>query len=56
VALLIGSEKLGLSPELLDVCDFTVRIPMQAGCDSVNAAVAAGVLLFEFSSQSGACS
>jgi TrmH family RNA methyltransferase len=52
VVLLIGSEKLGLSPELLDACDFTVRIPMQAGCDSVNAAVAAGVLLFELSSQS----
>jgi len=45
--LLIGSEKLGLSPELLDACDFTVRIPMRPGCDSVNAAVAAGVLLFE---------
>jgi RNA methyltransferase, TrmH family len=47
--LLIGSEKSGLSQQLLDACDFTVRIPMQPGCDSVNAAVAAGVLLFELS-------
>jgi putative SOS response-associated peptidase YedK len=30
---------------------FTVRIPMRGGCDSINAAVAAGLLLFEMSSQ-----
>lgn len=50
-ALLIGNEKQGLSPELMDGCNFVVRIPMQDGCDSVNAAVASGVLLFELSSQ-----
>jgi RNA methyltransferase, TrmH family len=49
--LLIGSEKLGLSVQLLEVADFTVRIPMRGRCDSINAAVAAGVLLFEMSSQ-----
>jgi TrmH family RNA methyltransferase len=48
--LLIGNEKQGLSQELMDACNFVVRIPMRAGCDSVNAAVAAGVLLFELSS------
>jgi tRNA G18 (ribose-2'-O)-methylase SpoU len=48
---MIGSERQGLSPELMDACDFVVRIPMGAGCDSVNAAVAAGVLLFELFSQ-----
>jgi len=50
-ALLIGNEKQGLSPELMDTCNFVVRIPMRDGCDSVNAAVASGVLLFELSSQ-----
>jgi len=50
-ALMIGSEKRGLSAQVLEVADFVVRIPMHGGCDSINAAVAAGVLLFEMSSQ-----
>jgi TrmH family RNA methyltransferase len=49
--LLIGSEKLGLSEQLLEVTDFMVRIPMRGNCDSINAGVAAGILLFEMSSQ-----
>jgi TrmH family RNA methyltransferase len=49
--LLVGSERLGLSPQLMELSDLTVRIPMHGRCDSVNAAVAAGVLLFEMSSQ-----
>jgi len=48
--LAIGSERQGLSMSLLEVSDFTVRIPMRGQCDSINAAVAAGVLLFEMSS------
>jgi TrmH family RNA methyltransferase len=51
--LLVGSERLGLSPQLMEHSDLTVRIPMHGRCDSVNAAVAAGVLLFEMSSQRG---
>jgi RNA methyltransferase, TrmH family len=50
-ALLIGSEKHGLSEQLTEAADLMVRIPMRGGCDSINAAVAAGVLLFEMSSQ-----
>ncbi len=49
--LLIGSEKRGLSEQLLESAHFTVRIPMSGGCDSINAAVAAGVLLFEIANQ-----
>ena len=49
--LVIGSEKRGLSDQLLEVADFVVRIPMHRGCDSINAAVAVGVLLFEMASQ-----
>jgi RNA methyltransferase, TrmH family len=45
--LMIGSEKRGLSRELLHACDFTVRLPMLGHGDSLNAAVAAGVLLYE---------
>jgi hypothetical protein len=49
--LVIGSEKRGLSDEVLELADFVVRIPMRGGCDSLNAAVATGVLLFEMSSR-----
>jgi TrmH family RNA methyltransferase len=51
VALLIGSERHGLSDQLIETADFMVRIPMRGGCDSINAAVAAGVLLFEMANQ-----
>jgi TrmH family RNA methyltransferase len=50
-ALLIGSEKEGLSDQLLERANFQVRIPMRGGCDSLNAAVATGVLLFEMAGQ-----
>ena len=49
--LLIGSERQGLSEQLLEISDFVLRISMHGSCDSINAAVAAGVLLFEMSSQ-----
>ena len=46
-AIAIGSEGRGLSAEVLSVCDRTVLIPMSAHCESLNAAVAAAVLLWE---------
>ena len=36
--LMIGSEKRGLSDQLLEAADFVVRIPMLGGGDSINAA------------------
>ena len=50
-ALLIGSEKRGLSEHLAETADFMVRIPMSGTCDSINVSVAVGVLLFELSNQ-----
>jgi len=50
-ALVIGSEKRGLSEHLIEAADLMVRIPMRGRCDSINAAVAAGVLLFEMRGQ-----
>ncbi|MCL2368671.1 MAG: RNA methyltransferase [Oscillospiraceae bacterium] len=47
VALAIGSEGQGLSSELLAHCQGTVRIPMEAACESLNAAVAGSILLWE---------
>lgn len=44
---LVGSEGRGLSEAALAACDQTVRIPMAERCESLNAAVAAAVLLWE---------
>lgn len=46
-ALAIGSEGRGLSNEVLTLCDKTIRIPMSERCESLNAAIAATVLLWE---------
>ena len=46
-AVAIGSEGRGLSEEMLSLCDKTIRLPMSERCESLNAAVAASVLLWE---------
>lgn len=46
-AVAIGSEGRGLSNELLAHCEKTLKIPMQPRCESLNAAMAAGVVLWE---------
>lgn len=46
-ALVIGSEGRGVSAEVLALCHETLRIPMSAHCESLNAAAAAAVLLWE---------
>jgi TrmH family RNA methyltransferase len=47
LAILMGGERYGLSEELRACCDTLVRIPMLGTCDSLNLAVAAGVILYE---------
>lgn len=47
VTLLLGSERAGLGPEHLRLADDVVHIPMRGAADSLNLAVAAGVLLYE---------
>jgi RNA methyltransferase, TrmH family len=46
IILLMGSERSGLAPELQTVCDVMVRIPMLGRSDSLNLAVATGVMLY----------
>ena len=46
-AVVIGSEGRGVSPQVLAVCGQTLKIPMSERCESLNAAVAAAVLLWE---------
>nr|WP_325201000.1 TrmH family RNA methyltransferase [uncultured Oscillibacter sp.] len=43
----VGSEGRGLSAAVLAACGKTVRIPMDPRCESLNAASAASVLLWE---------
>jgi 23S rRNA (guanosine2251-2'-O)-methyltransferase len=47
LAIIMGSEETGISPELLRSCDQMVKIPMQGDIASLNVSVAAGVLMFE---------
>ena len=47
LALLVGNEGAGLSAELVGLADRPVRIPMPGGAESLNAAAAAAVVLFE---------
>ena len=45
---IIGNEGHGLSRETIEACDGTVFIPMAEGVESLNAATAAAVLVWEF--------
>ncbi len=56
VALLLGSEAHGLPSEVLDRADHLLTIPMAPGPESLNAAVAGAVLLFEAARQRRAAS
>ena len=50
-AFLIGNEGNGLRDEVAECADCRIRIPMQGKAESLNAAVAAAVLMFEVSRQ-----
>ena len=43
----MGSEQSGLTPALAAACETLVKIPMAGKADSLNLAVATGVMLFE---------
>jgi TrmH family RNA methyltransferase len=47
LALIVGGEAEGASPQALQIKTDYVHIPMPGGSESLNAAVAAGILLFE---------
>lgn len=51
VVVLSGSERQGLAPDLEELCDDLVRIPMSGRCDSLNLAVATSVVLYEVFAQ-----
>jgi tRNA G18 (ribose-2'-O)-methylase SpoU len=47
--LVVGNEYQGLSSQWLQQCDYRVTIPLASGCDSLNVAVATGILLHHMS-------
>ncbi|MER6976485.1 23S rRNA (guanosine(2251)-2'-O)-methyltransferase RlmB [Streptomyces carpinensis] len=53
VVIVVGSEGKGLSRLVGETCDFRVRIPMPGGAESLNAGVAAGIVLYEAARRRG---
>ncbi|WP_317173615.1 23S rRNA (guanosine(2251)-2'-O)-methyltransferase RlmB [Hymenobacter montanus] len=51
VAVLMGSEEDGISPELLRLADVKLKVPMAGQIQSLNVSVAAGIMLFEVARQ-----
>lgn len=49
LALFLGSEGNGLDEETISECDFTLKIPMRHGSDSLNVAAAAAIAFYEYS-------
>lgn len=53
LALVMGSEDVGISDDILKLATQKVRIPMQGTIESLNVSVAAGVILYEIVRQRG---
>lgn len=47
VAIIMGAEDIGISPEAMKQCDTRVGIPMFGNIGSLNVSVAAGVMIYE---------
>lgn len=47
LAIILGTEGDGLVPDTIAQCDYTVKIPMSHGVDSLNVAVASGVAFWQ---------
>ena len=47
IAVVLGTEGDGLSPHTIAACDYTVRIPMAHGVDSLNVAAASAVAFWQ---------
>jgi len=47
VAIIMGNEESGISPDLIKRCTYMAKIPMDFGLSSLNVSVAAGIALYE---------
>lgn len=46
--LVIGNESAGISPGITALATHRLRLPMRGGAESLNAAVAAGIFMYEW--------
>jgi len=51
LALILGAEGDGLTDETINGCDYTVKIPMSHGVDSLNVAAASAVAFFQLAGE-----
>ena len=51
LAIILGTEGDGLADSTIEGCDYTVRIPMSHGVDSLNVAAASAVAFFQLGSE-----
>ena len=51
LAIVLGTEGDGLAPQTIARCDYTVRIPMAHGVDSLNVAAASAVAFYQLASR-----
>lgn len=51
LAIIMGTEGDGLADKTIDNCDYTVKIPMFHGVDSLNVAAASAVAFYELSNK-----
>lgn len=51
--LVIGNEGKGISPLVFKQCDYVVKLPMLGAISSLNASVAAGILMYEVLNKRG---
>jgi TrmH family RNA methyltransferase len=47
MAVVIGSEGQGVRPEILNAADGELIIPMNPDCESLNAAIAAAIVMWQ---------
>ena len=53
LAIIMGTEGDGLSDQTISACDFTVKIPMYHGVDSLNVAAASAVAFYQLGKKNG---
>jgi 23S rRNA (guanosine2251-2'-O)-methyltransferase len=53
IFIIVGSEGKGLSRLVREKCDLVVSIPMQSSVESLNASVAAAIIMYQVASERG---
>lgn len=47
--IIMGNEGTGVEDNLLNICDYNIRIPISSNCESLNVGVATSIVLYELS-------